>query len=177
MLMKVTSSAVLLHDSAFDVTLDRAVGPAGRVIEKHVLKHPGAVVVLARNAAAEVLLIRQYRLPLRKAIWELPAGKVDRNEPRLKTARRELAEETGYQARHWRKLLEFHPAPGFCDERMTAYVAQDLTAGEAKPEPYEVIRPRWFGWDEVLEMIRRGRIHDAKTIATVLFVERFGQPA
>ncbi|HUG81924.1 MAG TPA: NUDIX hydrolase [Bryobacterales bacterium] len=175
--MKVTSSAVLLHDSAFDVTLDRAVGPTGRIIEKHVLKHPGAVVVLARNASAEVLLIRQYRLPLRKAIWELPAGKVDRHEPRLRTAKRELAEETGYRARHWRKLLEFHPAPGFCDERMTAYLAQDLTAGKAKPEPYEVIRPRWFAWDEVLEMIRRGRIHDAKTIATVLFVERFGQPA
>lgn len=173
--MKVTSSEVLLRDSAFDVRLDRAVGPKGQVIEKHVLKHPGAVVVLARNVDSRVLLIRQYRLPLRKMIWELPAGKVDAKEPRLKTAKRELAEETGYRARRWRKLLDFYPAPGFCDERMTAYEAADLTAGEAKPEPYEVIRARWFAWDEVVEMILRGRIRDAKTIATVLFVERFGQ--
>jgi ADP-ribose pyrophosphatase len=173
--MKVTSSEVLLHDSAFDVTFDRALGPNGQAIEKHVLKHPGAVVVLARNAVAEVLLIRQYRLPLRKEIWELPAGKLDAKEPRLKTAKRELAEETGFRARRWRKLLDFYPAPGFCDERMTAYDARDLTAGEAKPEPYEMIRPRWFAWDEVVEMIRRGRIRDAKTIATVLFVERFGR--
>ena len=147
----------------------------GRVIEKHVLKHPGAVVVLARNAASEVLLIRQYRLPLRKRIWELPAGKVDGKETRLRTAKRELAEETGYRARRWRKLLDFYPAPGFCDERMTAFAAEELTAGDASPEPYELIRPRWFAWDEALDMIEAGKIQDAKTITTLLFADRRGK--
>ena len=170
----VSSSKVLLRDSAFDVTLDRAVGTDGQRIEKHVLKHPGAVVVLARDEGNRVLLIRQYRLPLQKEIWELPAGKLDGKEPRLKTAKRELAEETGYRARRWRKLLDFYPAPGFCDERMTAYEAGDLTAGEATPEPYERIRPRWFAWDEALAMVGKGTIRDGKTIATLLYADRFG---
>ena len=89
---KVSSSKVLLRDSAFDVTFDRAVASDGQQIEKHVLKHPGAVVILARDEAERVLLICQYRLPLQKEIWELPAGKLDGKEPRLKTAKRELAE-------------------------------------------------------------------------------------
>jgi ADP-ribose pyrophosphatase len=171
---KVSSSKVLLRDSAFDVAFDRAVASDGQQIEKHVLKHPGVVVILARDEAERVLLICQYRLPLQKEIWELPAGNLDGKEPRLKTAKRELAEETGYRARRWRKLLDFYPAPGFCDERMTAYTAAGLTAGEATPEPYERIRPRWFAWREALAMVEKGTIWDAKTIATLLYADRFG---
>ncbi len=171
---KVSSSKVLLRDSAFNVTLDRAVASDGQRIEKHVLKHPGAVVILARDASERVLLIRQYRLPLQKEIWELPAGKLDGKEPRFKTAKRELVEETGYRAGRWRKLLEFYPAPGFCDERMTAYTATDLVAGEATPEPYERIRPKWFTWSEALAMVEKGTIRDGKTIATLLYADRFG---
>jgi ADP-ribose pyrophosphatase len=130
-------------------------------------------VILARDAGGRVLLIRQYRLPPRENLWELPAGRCDAGESPLETARRELVEETGYRAARWRKLMEFYPAPGFASELMAAFVAEDLTAGKAAPEPYELIETHWSEWAEALEMVRRGEIRDAKTIATLLYWERF----
>ncbi len=78
-----------------------------------------------------ILLVRQYRLPAGKFLWELPAGKVDEGENALQAARRELIEETGYRAKKWTKLASFFVSPGYVQERMTIYLAEDLTAGEA----------------------------------------------
>jgi ADP-ribose pyrophosphatase len=131
--------------------------------------------MLVRDERGRVLLIRQYRLPIRNHLWELPAGTRNRGESPLQTARRELAEETGMRARRWRKLLRFYPSPGFCSEEMTVYVAGDVTEGEASPEPYEKIEKRWFTWDEALTMIERGLIRDSKTIVALLYAERFAR--
>ena len=81
-----------------------------------------------------MLLIRQFRLPPRARLWELPAGKCDRGEDAPFAARRELAEETGCRAETWKRLMRFYPAPGFADEEMTAFLAQGITEGEDAPE-------------------------------------------
>ena len=167
-------SKCVRRTAIFDVFHERAVGPHGVALDREIVKHPGAVTVLPRNERGDVLLVRQFRLPVRRSLWELPAGKLDRGEKPRSAARRELAEETGLRARHWRKLLDFYPSPGFCDERMTTYLAEGLTQGDAAPEPYELIRTKWFSWNQALEMVRRGIIRDSKTIATLLYVETLG---
>ena len=172
----VRSAKTLLSTPVFDVTRERVVIPAGVEVEKYLVRHRGAAVIMARNARGQVLLIRQFRLPLRQHTWELPAGVVDLGETPLKAAKRELQEETGYRARSWKKLLECFPSPGFCDEKVSVYLAQQLTPGEAAPEPYEKIETRWFAWKEAVGMVSSGRIHDAKTMLALLYVEQFGSP-
>jgi ADP-ribose pyrophosphatase len=170
----VVSSKRVLQTKIFDVWRERASGPHGAKFDREIVKHPGAAVMLARDSEGRVLLIRQFRLPLRKQLWELPAGRIDSGENPLQAARRELKEETGYSAKRWKKIFSFYPSPGFCDEKMTAFLAQDLSEGDSDPEPYELIEKRFYDWDETVKMIASGRIKDSKTIATLLFVDRFG---
>ena len=111
-----------------------------------------------------ILLVKQYRLPAEKYMWELPAGKVDEGEKPFQAAKRELIEETGYRAKEWKKLASFLVSPGFVQERMTIYLATGLTAGEATPMDDERIETGWFKRKEVAKMIDSGEIDDAKTI-------------
>lgn len=110
-----------------------------------------------------ILLVRQYRLPAKQYLWELPAGRIDEGENALQAAKRELIEETGYRAKKWSKLGEFYASPGFLAEKMTIYLASGLTAGEKKPMEDERIEARWFKWREIDKAIEAGEILDAKT--------------
>jgi ADP-ribose pyrophosphatase len=114
------------------------------------------------------LLVRQYRLPARQYLWEIPAGRLDPGETPLKAAKRELVEETGYRAKKWKKLVSYYPSPGFLAERMTIFVATKLTAGEPHNMEDERIEIGWFSRKDVEKMIRRGRIIDGKTIVGYL---------
>ncbi|HEX6895113.1 MAG TPA: NUDIX hydrolase, partial [Bryobacteraceae bacterium] len=109
-------------------------------------------------------LVRQYRMPARQYLWELPAGKLDPGETPLKAAKRELREETGYSARKWEKLVMFYPSPGYIGENMTIFLATDVKAGEAQPMDDENIETRWFTAKEIEEGIRSGKIIDGKTM-------------
>jgi ADP-ribose pyrophosphatase len=111
-----------------------------------------------------ILLVRQYRLPAADYLWELPAGKVDDGEKPLQAAKRELAEETGYKARKWTKLVSFFASPGYVQERMTIFLATDLIQGAATPMDDEQIETRWFKRKELGQLIRDGKIEDGKTI-------------
>jgi ADP-ribose pyrophosphatase len=105
----------------------------------------------------------------------LPAGKLEPGERPLRAAKRELAEETGCRASSWRKLLNLYPSPGFCDERLVAYLAEGITEGEPAPEPYELIEKKWLSWEETMEMVDRHVIRDGKTLATLLYFDRQGR--
>ncbi len=167
--MKITSSREVYRCRIFHVTEDRAVDPkTGFEIKRSVVRHGGSAVMMAVDDRKRILLVRQFRLPAAKNLWELPAGTLDPGEKPLQTARRELIEETGYRARTWRKLASFFVSPGYVAERMTIYLATNLTAGKAAPMDDERIEVRWFTAAEVARMIRTGVIYDAKTIVGFL---------
>lgn len=118
-----------------------------------------------------VLLERQYRHAANDYLWELPAGRIDPGENELKAARRELIEETGYRADHWRRILKFYASPGFVAETMAVYLATGLRKGEAEPEEDEIILQRMVPLPTVVKMILKGTIRDAKTISSVLWLD------
>src|SRR6516164_6695347 len=162
--MKITSSKQVYDCGLFRVTEDKAVDPKTKFqIKRSVVRHIGSAVMMAVDDRKRVLLVRQYRLPAEKYLWELPAGRLDPGEKPLQAAKRELIEETGYRAKTWTKLESFFVSPGYVQERMTIYLATDLTAGDATPMDDERIETRWFTAKEVAEMIRTGKIEDAKT--------------
>lgn len=163
--MKITESREVYTCKLFKVTEDKAADPKqGFEINRSVVRHAGSAVMMAVDEKRRILLVRQYRLPAGKYLWELPAGKLDEGEKPLQAAKRELAEETGYKARTWKKLVSFFASPGYVQERMTIFLATDLTPGEASPMDDERIETRWFTRKEVAGMIQTGKIEDAKTI-------------
>jgi len=162
--MKLIGSREVYQSRIFTVTEEEAVAPDGFEISRAIVRHPGAAVMMAVDPQKRILLVRQYRLPAGRKLWELPAGRIDPGETPLQAARRELKEETGFRARKWKKLSSFYPSPGYCAEKMTLYCATELTAGDATPMDDERIETRWFTRREVREMIDKGHIADAKTI-------------
>ena len=166
----IVSSKLLLRTRVFTVSREKAIEPGGITIDREIVRHTGSAVMLARDRRGRILLVRQFRLPARRRLWELPAGRLDHRETPLRAARRELIEETGYRARRWTRLVSFYPSPGYCDERMTVFLAEDHEAGPARPEADESIESRWFNAAEVSRMIRHGQIQDGKTLVGVLFL-------
>ncbi len=163
--MKIVESKEVYNCKLFRVTEDKAVdGKNGFEIKRSVVRHAGSAVMMAMDDKKRILLVRQYRLPADEYMWELPAGKVDDGEKPIQAAKRELAEETGYKARKWSKLVSFFASPGYVQERMTIFLATDLIEGEATPMDDENIESRWFKRKEVAQMIRDGKIQDGKTI-------------
>jgi ADP-ribose pyrophosphatase len=163
--MKIVKSKEVYRCGLFRVTEDVAVDRKTDFrIERCVVRHAGSAVMMAVDDKRRILLVRQYRLPAEKKMWEFPAGKVDDGEKPLQAARRELIEETGYRARKWEKLGSFFVSPGYVQERMTIYLATGLTEGEATPMEDENIETRWFTAREIERMIHTGTLDDAKTI-------------
>jgi ADP-ribose pyrophosphatase len=165
---QVVSSEEVLRTRIFTVTREKAVERDGITIEREIVRHPGSAVILARDGQRRILLVRQFRLPARGRLWELPAGRIDEGETPLRAAKRELLEETGYRARRWEKLIGFYPSPGYCSEFMTVYLAEDLTAGEARPMEDESIETKWFTRAALDAMVRKAQIQDAKTLIGLL---------
>ena len=162
--MKLISSVEKYKNSLFSVTEDHAVDPSGFEIKRGIVQHARSAVMMAVDERKRILLVRQYRLPARAYLWELPAGRLDPGETPLQAAKRELIEETGYRAKKWTKLVTFYPSPGYVAEKMTIYLATGLTAGESKPMEDERIETRWFGEKEVRDGILSSKIIDAKTM-------------
>lgn len=165
--MKLTASKEIYHSRVFRVTEDTAEDEKGFVIQRSIVRHPGSAVMMPVDGD-RVLLVRQYRLPAGKMLWELPAGKLDEGETPLDAAKRELAEETGYTAADWKKLVSFYPSPGFVEEKMTIFLATGLTAGTASPMDDERIETHWFEREQLREMIRSNEIEDGKTLIGLL---------
>ena len=172
---RVLSSRQVFAGRIFSVRRDRVSEPGGVIAVRDIVVHPGSVVVLPIFPGGTLLLIRQYRHAARAFLWELVAGRVDAGESPVQAAYRELVEETGYTARRLRKLLEIFPSPGFVSERMWIFSASGLTRGAASPEDDERIIARRFSLAAAEQMIRRGTLRDAKSIAAILFYARFAR--
>ena len=162
--MKIISSVVKYKNPLFSVSEEHAVDPGGFEIQRSIVHHVGSAVMMAVDDRKRILLVRQYRLPARSFLWELPAGRLDPGETPLNAAKRELKEETGYRAKKWKKLVMFYPSPGYVGEKMTIFLATELTSGEARPMEDERIETRWFTAKEIEDGIRSGKIVDGKTM-------------
>jgi ADP-ribose pyrophosphatase len=161
-------SRELLRLSRFRVvSLRHQVGD--RVVEREVVRHPGAVTIIPLVDSQHICLIRNYRAAVDETLIELPAGTLEPGEDPQRTAERELAEETGYRAGSCRLIHEFYLSPGILDEKMRLYLATGLTAGDTQREVGEQIENWVVSWDEALELVRTNQIRDAKTIVGLLF--------
>jgi len=149
------------------------ITPDGAQHEREVIRHPGAVTILPLLDDDRVCLIRNHRVAVEQTLFELPAGTLEPDEDPIDTARRELAEETGYRTEALEKLAEFFTTPGVLDEQMHLFLATGLTAGPMDLEPGEDLKPHVAPWSEALEMARDGRIRDGKTLVGLLFYEAF----
>ena len=167
------------EDEIYDGHVMRVVvgtfaGPDGRTFTRDVIRHPGAVAVLPLHDDGTVTLVRQYRAPLDRPLLEIPAGIRDVDgEPPEDTARRELAEEVGLAAERVEHLISFHNAPGMSDEVVDVYLATGLREVEADAQGVEeesmtVERHRL---DDLVAMVRDGRLTDAKTVIAVALVD------
>jgi 8-oxo-dGTP pyrophosphatase MutT (NUDIX family) len=174
---QVISSDVVYQGKLFRVVHDKLIEPGGHENERDVVRHNGSAVILAIDNSKSkknpwVVMERQYRHAAGRFLWELPAGKVEPNEDLLAGAQRELAEETGYRAKKWTKVVEYWASPGFLGESMTLFLAEGLTAGDAQPEEDERIELRLVRLSEILKMIEKGAIQDGKTLVGILLYAR-----
>jgi ADP-ribose pyrophosphatase len=170
------SSRVVYRGPIFWVTTDKVVEPTGIRVRRDIVRHSGSVVILAVEEIGReprVLLERQYRHTVEGFLLELPAGRIDPGEKELPAAKRELKEETGYTADRWKRILHFWASPGFIAETMSVYMARGLHRGKAEPEADEVIEQRLVPLSKAVNMVMKGQIHDAKTIASVLWLSQY----
>jgi ADP-ribose pyrophosphatase len=171
---RILSSRTVYRGPVFWVTTDHVEEPGGVRARRDLIHHSGSIVVLAVDDSTPVpriLLERQYRHAATDYLWELPAGRIDPGEHELHAAKRELLEETGYTASHWRRILKFFASPGFVAETMAVYLATSLRRGKAQPEDDEVIYKRLVSLPAAVRMVIGGTIQDAKTISSVLWLD------
>jgi ADP-ribose pyrophosphatase len=151
------------------VAIDENPGANGQMVRRDVVLHPGAVAILPLVDADHLCLLRNHRVSVGETLWEIPAGTLESNEPVEHAAIRELAEETGYVAGCWRKLLDFFPSPGVLSEKTHLFLAQDLTPGTMRPEADEELEPHVVLWSQALTWALNGTIRDAKTLVALLY--------
>jgi 8-oxo-dGDP phosphatase len=166
----VRSSAVLHEGKIWDVVLEE-FEYGGAVLAREFVDHPGAVAVLAMDDDERVLLIRQYRHPIRTRDWELPAGLLDlEGEDPLEAAKRELAEEADLEAAEWSDLAEFYTSPGGSNELLRVYLARGLraTPAFARFAEEEHIELRWVQLEEAVEAVLGGRLKNSILTIAVL---------
>ena len=157
----------LFEGKVFNVDRDVVRMPNGREVTVDVIRHARSVVLLPVPEPGHVILVRQYRYPVNRWLWELPAGMVDEGEEPDAAARRECHEEIGQVPETIVRLASFYPTPGYCDEEMIFYRLSGLSvpAEAAAVDEDEDIEPRTFRIADAREMIRRGEIVDMKTVA------------
>ncbi len=162
--MKPETRTVHYKGRVISVSTDDVVLPNGHRALLEVVHHPGGAAVVAVDSRRQVCLLRQYRYVAGGYLWELPAGKLEPNEPPLETARRELIEEAGVSAKRWESLGAVLSSPGVFAEVLHLYYATDLEPSSAAHEHAEVIEVHWMAFEQAYEWAMNGTIQDAKTI-------------
>lgn len=151
---------------------DEVLLPNGQMTIREVVEHPGGVAIAALTENREILLVDQFRYAQQRIMKELPAGKMERGEDPLKTAKRELQEETGFIAEHWEPMGEFIPTGAYLEERIIMYRAWGLRFAGEHPDADEFLNNSKMPLDQLVEQIMNGEIIDGKTIAMALKLQK-----
>jgi len=171
MTAKINSRQIIHQARVFSLIRENVTLDNGVTTDLEFVAHPGAAAMIPMLTESRVLLLKQYRHALRDYIWEIPAGTLDPQESAINCAKRELIEETGYAAGRLQKLGEITPVPGYSDERIHIFLATGLQPARRHLDQDEIIHVHQIEFDQALEMIERGDIRDAKSIAG-LFLAR-----
>ena len=155
-----------------DIWKDKVELPDGSSSYREYIKHPGAVVIIPVLPDGKIGLIRQYRYPMQMEQIELPAGKIDKGENHLETAKRELEEEIGFKADSMKEVTEIHPCIGYSDERMWIYLAEQLTPTKINQDKDEFVELMPTDLNDSVKMVWSGKITDAKSIIGILWADR-----
>jgi ADP-ribose pyrophosphatase len=169
------SSELVFDGTLLKVYRDVVRLPDGSQGVREHIRHPGAVAVVPLFDDRSVLLERQFRYPHHREFIEVPAGKLEPNEPHLDTAKRELLEETGYAAQEWTRLGVIHTSIAYTNEAIDLFLARQLRKERsAQLDAGEFVETLIVPFDEAIAMVRDGRITDSKTVAALLWVRSFG---
>ena len=164
---KTINSQLIFDGRVVKLYKDKIELPTGQESLREVVKHSGGVVIFARKED-KVLLVKQFRYPMKEVLYELPAGKLEIGEDPFEAAKRELEEETGYCANKWTDLGYVYTSPGYSDEKLYLYMAEDLEFTHCHPDEGEILQALEYSYEDVLKMIANGEINDAKTLCAII---------
>ena len=166
---KTLNSKKIYNGNVINVRLDTVAMPDGKTAPRDIVEHPGGVGIVALTDDKKVIMVKQYRKPIEKAIYEIPAGKMDKGcEDPKECGMRELEEETGYKCDNLKYLGHIYPSPGFTDEITHIYLADKLYKGQVHPDDDEFLDTEIFDFKYVKKMIMNNEINDAKTVFGIL---------
>ncbi len=165
---KTVSSEMIFEGKIIKTRLDKVELPDGKLANREVVEHPGGVCIVAVNDENEIYLVKQFRKPLEKAIYEIPAGKLDKGEHHRDCGLRELKEETGMSAKTFEYLGHIYASPGFTNETIHIYYAEGLNQGDTEFDEDEFLDIEKVSLDKAYQMIMDGEINDSKTVCGIL---------
>ncbi|MDL4840729.1 NUDIX domain-containing protein [Aquibacillus rhizosphaerae] len=173
---KTTSSKQIFEGKVVKLQVDEVTLPDGNTSKREIIKHPGAVAVIAITPEEKIVFVEQYRKPLEKSLVEIPAGKLEIGEKPELSAKRELEEETGYTTDELELVTSFYTSPGFADEIIYLYFTNTLypLAEEKALDDDEFVELMELSLEEAEELVKENRIHDAKTAYAILYLKLRG---
>jgi len=169
---KTVDSKLIYDGKIVNLRIDTVILPDGREAKREIIEHKGAVAIVPLLDATKVVMVKQYRQPVKDILIEIPAGTMDKAETAEVCASRELIEETGYRAGKLTKMFSTYMAPGYSEEMLHTFLAEDLTPAESELDKDEFVEAITVELDKAVEMIRTGEIKDAKTVCGLLMAQR-----
>lgn len=163
----------LYEGKILNLRIDTIELPDKKYSKREIIEHPGGVAIIAITNDDCLILVKQYRKAAEDFLYEIPAGKLEVNEEPRETAMRELREETSYESNNLTYLSEFYTSPGYSDEKIHLFLAEDLYEVNAEPEPGEFIEQIKVNIDDLIDMINKGEIVDSKTIIGIYYAKDY----
>ncbi|MCY8167826.1 ADP-ribose pyrophosphatase [Bacillus spizizenii] len=170
---KTISKEQIFSGKVIDLYVEDVELPNGKTSKREIVKHPGAVAILAVTDEGKIIMVKQFRKPLERAIVEIPAGKLEKGEEPEYTALRELEEETGYTAKKLAKITAFYTSPGFADEIVHVFLAEELSVLEEKREldEDEFVEVMEVTLEDALKLVESREVYDAKTAYAIQYLQ------
>lgn len=169
---KTMKSDKVYEGKILNLKVDTVEMPDKKYSKREIVEHPGGVAIVAITSEGSMVLVKQYRKPVESFLVEIPAGKLELNEEPRETAIRELKEETGLESDKITYISEFYTSPGYSDEKIHLFLAEDLRKVEYIAEPGEFLEIIELPIEELTKMVKRGEIVDSKTIIGIFIAQK-----